>query len=127
MSTRRLVITGVVVVLLVVLVFLQFRAWRNFNWRVFWQETRDANLLYVATGIALIHTVYWLREVRWRIFLSPLCRTTSRRLLPPTLIGFAGLALLGRPGELIRPYLARREGLPFTSQLAVWAHDTSQW
>ena len=37
------------------------------------------------------------------------------------MIGFTGLALLGRPGELIRPYLiARRESLPFASQVAVW-------
>ena len=43
-------------------------------------------------------------------------------LLSPTLIGFAGLALLGRAGEFIRPYLiARRTDLPFSSQLAVWA------
>ena len=38
------------------------------------------------------------------------------------MIGFTGLALLGRPGELIRPYLiARRENLTFASQVAVWA------
>src|SRR4029079_7463303 len=39
-----------------------------------------------------------------------------------TIVGFTGLALLGRPGELIRPYLiARREKLTLSSQLAVWA------
>jgi len=38
------------------------------------------------------------------------------------MIGFTGLALLGRAGELIRPYLiARRLNLPFASQVAVWA------
>ncbi len=38
------------------------------------------------------------------------------------MIGFTGLALLGRAGELIRPYLiARRQNLPFASQVAVWA------
>ncbi len=38
------------------------------------------------------------------------------------MIGFTGLALLGRPGELIRPYLiAKQEKLPFSSQIAVWA------
>jgi glycosyltransferase 2 family protein len=43
-------------------------------------------------------------------------------IVPATIIGFTGLALLGRPGELIRPYLiARREGLTFSSQMAVWA------
>ena len=45
----------------------------------------------------------------------------SRRLVAPTIIGFTGLALLGRPGELIRPYLvARKEGLTVSSQIAVW-------
>src|SRR5207237_5959534 len=42
-------------------------------------------------------------------------------LLAPTIVGFTGLALLGRPGEMIRPYLiARKENLSFPSQLAVW-------
>ena len=43
-------------------------------------------------------------------------------LVSPTVIGFTGLALLGRAGEFIRPYLiARRTDLSFSSQLAVWA------
>src|SRR5437667_12693705 len=43
-------------------------------------------------------------------------------LASSTVVGFTGLALLGRPGELIRPYLiARRENLSFSSQLAAWA------
>ena len=38
------------------------------------------------------------------------------------MIGFTALALLGRPGELIRPYLiARHTNLSFASQVAVWA------
>jgi len=42
-------------------------------------------------------------------------------LVPPTLIGFTGLALLGRPGEFIRPYLiARQAKVSFSSQIAVW-------
>jgi uncharacterized protein (TIRG00374 family) len=48
-------------------------------------------------------------------------KTRIVELISPTLVGFAGLALLGRAGEFIRPYLiARRTGLPFSSQLAVW-------
>ena len=42
-------------------------------------------------------------------------------LVAPTMIGFAGLALLGRPGEFIRPYLiSRKVNLSMASQLAVW-------
>jgi hypothetical protein len=43
-------------------------------------------------------------------------------LIGPTVVGFTGIALLGRPGEFIRPYLiARRNNLPFSSQVAAWA------
>jgi hypothetical protein len=60
--------------------------------------------------------------VRWKLFLSPTCKTTVSRLIPSQFIGFTGLALLGRPGELVRPFLvARKENLTFSSQLAVWA------
>ena len=49
-------------------------------------------------------------------------KTSVTELVSPTLVGFTGLALLGRAGEFIRPYLiARRTDLPFSSQLAVWA------
>jgi hypothetical protein len=43
------------------------------------------------------------------------------QLLKPTLIGFTGLALLGRAGELVRPHLiARRTNLSMASQMGVW-------
>src|SRR5208337_2314654 len=70
----------------------------------------------------LIYFAYLLRAVRWKIFLRPVKPTVkAAELLSPTLIGFTGIALLGRAGEFIRPYLiARRTNLPFSSQLAVW-------
>jgi uncharacterized protein (TIRG00374 family) len=64
-----------------------------------------------------------VRAIRWKIFLRPVRpQTKLGELVSPTLVGFTGLALLGRAGEFIRPYLiARRTNLPFSSQLAVWA------
>src|SRR6202022_3061198 len=64
----------------------------------------------------------FFRGVRWKIFFWPGRKDASiLGLVPPTMIGFTGLALLGRAGELIRPYLiARRLNLPFASQVAVW-------
>jgi hypothetical protein len=77
----------------------------------------------VLHGIALVYAAYVLRALRWKIFLKPVrpkVRVIS--LVPPMVIGFTGLALLGRAGEFIRPYLvARRAELSFSSQLAVWA------
>jgi hypothetical protein len=65
-----------------------------------------------------------LRAMRWRVFIEPLCQTTTQRMIAPQFIGFAALALLGRPGEMVRPYLiARKENLPFSSQVGVWVME----
>jgi uncharacterized protein (TIRG00374 family) len=74
--------------------------------------------------MATTYFAYGVRAVRWRIFLKPMRETTALRLLPAQLIGFTGLALLGRPGEMVRPYLiARKENVTFTSQIGVWVME----
>jgi glycosyltransferase 2 family protein len=120
MNNKKYLAYAVVFVVLAVLVYLQFRTWRNFDWARLFQF--GLNWRHILHGVALIYLAYFLRAVRWKIFLRPVRKEASiMGLLPPTLIGFTGLALLGRPGELIRPYLiARRERLSFASQVAVW-------
>ena len=110
-----------VAILLGTLFYIQFRAWRKFDWGIFLAQTSKVKLAHILIGIALTYLAYVLRAVRWRIFLRPAKQTSTGALLSPTIIGFTGLALLGRPGEMIRPYLiARKEALSFSSQLAVW-------
>ena len=122
MNKRRIVVSVIVVAALAVLVYVQFREWRNFDWGVFWIQTRDTRKWYLVSSVVLIYSTYFLRALRWKVFLRPVCRAKSSRLIGPTLIGFTGLALLGRPGEFARPYLiGRREGLTMSSQVAVWA------
>lgn len=123
MDKKRGLIYALVTVILAVLVYAQFRTWRDFDWATFWSQTDHVRLWRILVGVGLIYLAYGMRAVRWKIFLQPVRRDASAiGLLAPTLIGFASLAVLGRPGELIRPYLiARKEGLPFSSQLAVWA------
>ncbi len=120
MNKKRFAASAVVLLILAVLVYLQFRTWRNFDWARLFQY--GLNWRHIFHGVALIYFAYFLRAVRWKIFLRPVRRQASIwGLISPTVIGFTGLALLGRPGELIRPYLiARRENLPFASQVAVW-------
>ena len=122
MNKQRILIYGLVLAILAVLVYLQFRHWRTFDWTKFVENTRDISWRHVIGGIVLIYLAYVLRAVRWKIFLRPVCRDVSiAGLTSATVVGFTGLALLGRPGELIRPYLiARRTNLSFSSQLAVW-------
>jgi uncharacterized protein (TIRG00374 family) len=120
MNKKRLLSTGIVLAILCLLVYLQVQHWRSFDWGKF-RQASHVNLLHIAAAIGLIYITYVLRALRWKIFLEPVCKTRTSRLVPPTFVGFTGLALLGRPGEFIRPYLiARKQNVPFSSQLGVW-------
>ncbi len=121
MNRKRLLIFGIVLAVLCLLIYLQVHAWKKFDWAMFWSRTEHVNWLYIFYGFAFTYIAYALRAVRWRIFLKPVHKTTARRLLAPQFVGFAALALLGRAGEMIRPYIiAKKERLTFTSQMAVW-------
>jgi uncharacterized protein (TIRG00374 family) len=121
MTRKRILVFGAVLLALCLLVYLQVRAWKTFDWAMFWSRTEHVNWLYLFYGLALTYVAYALRAARWRIFLKPVCKTTTARLLAPQFVGFAALALLGRAGEMIRPYIiAKKERLTFTSQVAVW-------
>ncbi|HET6177262.1 MAG TPA: lysylphosphatidylglycerol synthase transmembrane domain-containing protein [Candidatus Sulfotelmatobacter sp.] len=122
MDKKRVLASAIVFLILAVLVYLQYRHWRTFDWGTFWSQTHRINKVHVLHGIALIYLGYIMRAWRWKIFLKPVRpKTKVLDMVSPTLVGFTGLALLGRAGEFIRPYLiARRTDLPFSSQLAVW-------
>lgn len=125
MKQKRLLAYVVVTAVLAALFYLQFRTWRRFDWDVFLAQTREVTRgwgpVHIFLGIAFTYIAYFMRAVRWRIFLRPVKKTTSAALIAPTLIGFTGIAMLGRLGEMIRPYLiSRKLYLPFSSQMAVW-------
>ncbi|HKV93455.1 MAG TPA: lysylphosphatidylglycerol synthase transmembrane domain-containing protein [Candidatus Angelobacter sp.] len=121
MSKKRFLITALVLIVLSALVYLQVRTWKKFDWHRFWAATHNTHKLYLAAGVALVYFDYVLRAVRWKILLRPVCEARSADLVAPTMIGFTGLALLGRPGEFIRPYLiSRKLNLSMSSQVAVW-------
>ena|SRR5579864_7498049 len=123
MDKKRYVAYAVVAAILAALIYMQFRTWKDFDWPTFWEQSRQVSPFHILNAVGLIYLSYFLRALRWKIFLRPVRRQASAwGLIPPTLIGFTGLTLLGRPGELIRPYLiARRANLNFSSQMAVWA------
>jgi len=125
MNKKRILAYGAVLAVLAVLVYFQFRTWRNFDWGTFGRQSKDVfrHPSHILASAGIIYGSYLLRALRWKIFLRPVRKEASLAgIIPATVIGFTGLALLGRPGELIRPYLiARREGLTFSSQMAVWA------
>jgi uncharacterized protein (TIRG00374 family) len=116
---KKFLVYALVLMVLAALVYFQVRAWRKFDWQKLLSDRPHWS--YILAGTALVYADYFLRAVRWKILLRPVCKTTTTRLVAPTMIGFTALALLGRPGEFIRPYLiARKQNLSMASQVAVW-------
>lgn len=123
MTKKRILTTAIVLAILGVLIYFQVQHWRSFDWGKFAQASH-VNPLQIAIAVALIYGTYALRAVRWKVFLDPVRSTKSAHLIAPTFIGFAGLALLGRPGEFIRPYLiAKKENVTVSSQIGVWTAE----
>ena len=108
------------VVGLAVLVYL-FRSKVQFDWAMFWHQLRYVSIGHILAGIALIYGTYWLRAVRWAVFVSPTKKVSAASLLGSQFIGFTAVALFGRLADLTRPYLvARRTALSLSSQIAVY-------
>ena len=105
---------------LAVLVYL-FRDKVHFDWAMFWQQLRFVSVGRIVAAIALIYATYWVRAVRWAVFVSPTKKVSATSLLGSQFIGFTAVALFGRLADLTRPYLvARRVGLSLSSQVAVY-------
>ena len=120
MNKKQILTTTVVLAILKLLIYFQVQHWRRFDWARF-RNVSHVDPFHIAAAIGLIYLTYVLRALRWKVFLEPVRKASTWKLVPPTFIGFTGLALLGRPGEFIRPYLiSRSEDLPFASQVGVW-------
>lgn len=93
----------------------------DFSWHVFVEQIRLANWWLVAVGISMIWLGYGLRAARWSVLLSPVKKSTWRQTVGPQVIGYTGVALLGRPADLMRPYLtARKLKTTVSPQIAVY-------
>jgi uncharacterized membrane protein YbhN (UPF0104 family) len=102
MKRKQLFIGLVLLVVLGSLVYLQFRTWRRFDWDKFEAGAEGINYWYILAGVLLIYAADFLRGLRWKIFLQPAkSRIPWTGLISPQYVGFAGLALLGRPVERV--------------------------
>jgi uncharacterized membrane protein YbhN (UPF0104 family) len=120
MTKRNGVLLSVVLVALAVLIFL-FRGRIHFDWAMFWQQLRYVSVGHIVAGIALIYSTFWLRAVRWAVFVSPTKKVSAASLVGSQFIGFTAVSLFGRLADLTRPYLvAKRVELPLSSQVAVY-------
>jgi glycosyltransferase 2 family protein len=120
MKNRSAALWVVLVVALAVLVFMH-RDQIHFDWANFWHHLRHVDQRHALAGILLIYFTYWLRAVRWSVFVKPMKKVSVGSLIGPQFIGFTAVALFGRLADLTRPYLvARKTGLPLSSQVAVY-------
>jgi len=94
----------------------------SFDWSLAGRTFAHVHWGWVGLSLGPIFATYWVRALRWAVFLKPLKPNPSlRRLFSATVVGFTAITLFGRPGEFVRPYLiARAEQVPVTSQFAAW-------
>jgi uncharacterized protein (TIRG00374 family) len=108
---------------LVLVALFAFRARGTaFNWKLFVNTVRDMSWIWLSLAILLTLLTYVGRALRWEVMLRPLGRKVSiARLTSDTVIGFMAATLLGRLGELVRPYLISLSArVSFSSQIAAW-------
>ena len=55
MDKKRILASVVVFAILAILIYLQYRHWRTFDWGTFWSQTHRINKWHVLHGIALIY------------------------------------------------------------------------
>jgi glycosyltransferase 2 family protein len=98
--------------------------WRGsrFQWDEFAKAFHGLDVFWLTLSIILILSTYYGRALRWEVMLRPIQpQANIARILSATIIGFTAIVLLGRAGELVRPYLiAQKERVPFPSQVAAW-------
>jgi glycosyltransferase 2 family protein len=103
----------------------------SFRWNLFLATLDHLDWRWLAASICLILLGIVGRAMRWQVMLRPLLILKLKggearpigvwRLTSDTAIGLAAGVLLGRVGEVVRPYLiAVQTGLPFSSQAAAW-------
>jgi len=116
----------VLLIVLAIALLLGFAIYRlkgaSFDWSLFLSTIYTLDWLWLSLSILLVLFSYVGRALRWEVMLRPLGRKVSiRKLTYDTTIGFTAVVLLGRPGELVRPYLiSLSAGVSFSSQMAAW-------
>jgi glycosyltransferase 2 family protein len=120
MKSRKGLAWVTVLIVLALIVFAN-RGRIHFDWAIFGQQLRRISWIHITVGIALIYSTFWLRAMRWSVFLSATKKVSPFALVGPQFIGFTAVALFGRLADVIRPALiAKRVQLPVSSQVAVY-------
>lgn len=77
---------------------------RGLNWQEVLTSVRSADPILLVLATSVICVGYLLRALRWRTLLAPLTTSDLSTLFETTTVGFAAVFLIGRAGEVVRPF-----------------------
>jgi len=121
-NRRRWITVWILVALLLgILIVLRLRH-GEFDWNLFTSTLAGMKPAWLSLAVFLSIISYYGRALRWAVLIRhQRSRPNLWGIFSATAIGFSAIFILGRPGELVRPYLiASKEKLSFSSQLAAW-------
>jgi uncharacterized membrane protein YbhN (UPF0104 family) len=118
-AKRRYSVAAIFAFLSLIVIF-SWRYYSSFQWNVFFETLSELSSSWLALGAALALLSYVGRAARWKVMMLP-AHSSLPRLISATMIGFSGVVLLGRAGEVVRPVLiARHEQSTVPAQVAIW-------
>lgn len=117
--------TRLIVSLVILAAFAGFAYWASqkvhFNFAAFRGQLAHVDWRDIVAAILCIYVGYFFRSARWALLMRHNQRVPMLSLVGPQVIGFTGVALLGRVADLSRPYLtSRKTGAPLTGQIATY-------
>ena len=103
-------------------ILVQKREIVSFDWRLFQATLLRLRWHWLLLGSVFCLLTYYGRALRWAVLIKPVKPHPSIwGLTSATVVGFTALTVLGRPGEIVRPYLiAIKERVSVSSQLGAW-------
>lgn len=92
----------------------------EFDGQLFWASFRTAHFGWIVASIGATFLGYVMRALRWQALLAPQKKTIEfGPLMSASVVGFAAIFTLGRPGEVVRPvWISRQERIPFVGAVA---------
>lgn len=122
-SNRRPILLAIVASALILILIAYRTRGASFRWDLLWRTLDGVDWGWLGLSICLILLSNVGRALRWQVMLRPFGTRGLgvAKLTSDTAIGFSAVILLGRVGEVVRPYLiAIQMGLPLSSQAAAW-------